>query len=359
MPAEAARWAGPGVGADEQVGPLQQGGGLGDGEPAGPVAEVRRAARSPRRPSTSSGPPTTITRQPSPRNRPIRSCQCRVGQRLAAVPAPRWTASSGAVVAEPAGVEPVGLVPGDRRPRRRRRPDEPRRPVRRDRRRPRRDELRLDAAGPGVAEPLGDRGPGRRRSRGRRPGPGRRRRPQPSSRASRDSTSCRPGTQSATSVSRNPPPPIAQPTRRGMPARARTSTVRMSPRTSIPRSYPPPRSDRPERPDRRAERPAPRPPLEPVPLGQVDAVDVRVGLEDLAVARRGQHVDRRLGIGRAEPRRQIGLVRTASPMWSSWTTRIRRGIARGGPAGTARQIAHQDRADGVERADRDPPAHLL
>ncbi len=60
--------------------------------------------------------------------------------------------------------------------------------------------------------------------------------PRQSSRARRDSTSWRPGTHRATSVSRNPPPPIAQPSRRGMPASARTKTVRMSPRTSIPRS---------------------------------------------------------------------------------------------------------------------------
>ena len=46
--------------------------------------------------SASSGPPTTITRQPSSRNRAIRAFQWPGGHRLAAVPAPRWTTRSGA-----------------------------------------------------------------------------------------------------------------------------------------------------------------------------------------------------------------------------------------------------------------------
>ena len=60
----------------------------------------------------------------------------------------------------------------------------------------------------------------------------------------------------------------------------------------------------PEPPDRRAERLAAGIALEPVAVGEVDAVDVRVGLEDLAVARRGQHVDRRAGIRGPQPREQ-------------------------------------------------------
>ena len=69
----------------------------------------------------------------------------------------------------------------------------------------------------------------------------------------------------------------------------------------MPRSYPSPRSDRPRPQTAPQQAPAARLPLEPGPLGDPDAVDVGVGLEDLVVARRGQDVDRRLGIGRPQP----------------------------------------------------------
>ena len=75
----------------------------------------------------------------------------------------------------------------------------------------------------------------------------------------------------------------------------------MSPRTSIPRSYPSMPERPTERPDRRAERPTSRPTLEPVPIRQVDAVDLGIGLEDFAVARRGEDLDVASGIGGAEP----------------------------------------------------------
>ncbi len=59
-----------------------------------------------------------------------------------------------------------------------------------------------------------------------------------------------------------------------------------------------------ELPDRRPQRPAAPVALEPAPRGQADAVDVRVGLEHLAVARRGEDVDRRAGVRRAEAGQQ-------------------------------------------------------
>ena len=81
--------------ADEQVGPLEQRGRLGDRQAAGPVAQPvvrledarkRKRPRSRRRPRPASH---------SSRNRSIRTFHDRVGQRLAAFPAPRCTARSG------------------------------------------------------------------------------------------------------------------------------------------------------------------------------------------------------------------------------------------------------------------------
>ena len=60
-----------GVGADEQVGSLQEGGGLRDGHRPGPVAESF-VGSSPLDSGMSSDPPTTTTRHPSSRKRSIR-----------------------------------------------------------------------------------------------------------------------------------------------------------------------------------------------------------------------------------------------------------------------------------------------
>ena len=184
--------------------------------------------------SRSSMPPITTTRHPSAKNRPTRFCQWRTGQRLAAAPAPRWTARIGAAPSRPnvgrsrlgsdpwlrkVGPAPTIDVTADRRNRWRGGQASTSRRATRAR------SIRVGwtriGAGSFCPTPIS------------------------SSKASRDATSCRPGTHLATSVSKNPPPPIAQPTRRGMPASARTRTVRMSPRTSIPRSYSWARSIRP------------------------------------------------------------------------------------------------------------------
>ena len=280
-----------------------------------------------RRRPASSGPPTTTTRQPSSRNRPTRSRQCRVGQRLAACPRPGGRPASGAASPNrPACSRRASSRSG-------RLAD-----ATAASRRPRPGGDRATAAAAAAARPLGRPGQASRSRRATRDPVARRSR--------RRATRARAVVGQAQAVEQGQPRADLVPARDprghvgqqepaaahrpadppGDAARARTSTVRTSPRTSIPRSY----RSRPQRPaeppDRRAQRPTRRPALEPVPLGHVDAVDVRVGLEDLAVARRGQHVDRRAGIGRPEPGK-IGLVRTASPMWSSWTTRIFRGAA--------------------------------
>ena len=127
-------------------------------------------------------------------------------------------------------------------------------------------------------------------------------RPRRSSRASRDATSCRPGTQSGHVGQEEPaaahrpaePPGDARPG----PGRGRSGC---RPGRRSPGRIRATRSERPSVQTAEPERPTPRPTLEPVPVGQVDAVDLGVGLEDLAVARRGEDLDRRPGIGRAEP----------------------------------------------------------
>ena len=66
-------------------------------------------------------------------------------------------------------------------------------------------------------------------------------------------------------------------------------------------------ADRPAQlPDRAEQAPAAGVPLEPGPLGDPDPVHVGVGLEDLVIARRGQHVDRRRRIGRSAAGRAAG-----------------------------------------------------
>ena len=336
-----------GIGADEQVGPLEQGGRLGDGHPPGPVAEVGRAAASTAAAGGVLGPadhdhPPAVVEEPRDQGLPVaggpalgrgpraevdgqqRRRRSRTGRRAASRRRPRGPAARtatrsssarpprgrGAAVARTAAAAGRGAA---------------------------------SLVGPGLAEPVGRRRPVAVRRRARPPGRARRpAMPSRSSRASREPTSCRPGTQSATSVSRNPPPPIAQPTRRGMPARASTSTVRMSP-ADVDAQVVTPR--------RGAIGPAPRPPS-PAPsgpgrrsnqvrVGQADAVDVRVGLEDLAVARRGQHVDRAprgrpCGAGRAAgwsaPRRPGG--RAGRPGSAA-------GASTGAGAGTAARGASQ------------------
>ena len=156
-----------GIGADEQVGPLEEGGRLRARSADRSSRGGWRAARAPRRPSASSGPPTTTTRQPSSRNRAIRAFQCAGGHRLAAVPAPRWTASSGA--AEPnrpawsqsaSSLQVVGFRHGcERRSDGRRHERRPGLAWTVWRRWPRRGRV-----GPGLAEPVADQRRGRGRS---------------------------------------------------------------------------------------------------------------------------------------------------------------------------------------------------
>ena len=336
----------------------------GDGQPARSSRGGRGAARGAEAASASSGPPTTTTRQPSSRNRAIRAFQWPGGQRLAAVPAPRWTASSGAGAPNrPAWSQSASSQPGP------------------SARAPTARVPRATAARPAA----GDAG---RRPRGRaRP----RRRARPRGAGGRPATRSRSVDVDATRAGPSAGDPEAfeqgQPRADLVPAGDPVGDVGQQEPAAPHRPADPPRDARqgqdehgqdvapdvdaqvvarargatgraPRPPRRSAQRP--RSPLEPGPLGQADAVDVRVGLEDLAVARRGEHVDRAPRDRRRGAGRSSGLVRTASPRWSSWTTRIRRGrLDRPGRPDQPPERASATEPDGVERADRDPPPHLL
>ena len=116
------------------------------------------------------------------------------------------------------------------------------------------------------------------------------------------------------------------------------------------------------RPERSAERPHGRPEcptswltLEPVPIREVDAVDLGIGLEDLAIARRRENLDDRPRISRAEPGenrcRQDGVAHVVELNDQD----LPRGFDAPGRPETSPD-RHQDRADGVEQADGDSPS---
>ena len=354
------------VGADEQVGPLEEGGRLGDRQPPGPVAEavVRRQelAATAGRPA----PPTTTTRQPSSRNRPTRRLQCRGGQRLAAVPAPRWTASRGGSGAEPAGVQPVGLVPAGRSAASagacdRDGPSASRRWPRRGRDGGGPRPAGAGPARPGLARASGRRRPGRasvdvdvdpgRGSSGAMP----RRLEQGQPRADLVPAGDPLGDvgQQEPAAAHRPADPPGD-ARQGQDEHREDVAADVDAQVVAPRRGATGRGPRP--PQSSAQRPGL--PLEPGPLGELDAVDVRVGLEDLVVARRGQDVDRRLGVGGPEPGEQRAGQHGVAQVVELDDQDPPRGRRPARAGRTAARPPSRAVPDRVERVDRDPPPQL-